>query len=85
MFEITREQWQKVAKTPAGKWYLRSCSVEDRLDRISVEDKLTGLSVEEQLTGHSKKEWLDIITADLTKEELQAFLSRFSVGEDGRA
>ena len=79
MLEYTREQVMRFAKTSRGKTLFSKATIEERLTGLTEEEKVIALTA-----GVPKEKRLAMLLAELSKEEVQAFLSRFSVGEDGR-
>ncbi len=57
------------------KWFLQSCTVEERLEGISAEERLRGLPAEERLRGLPTEDVLRSMTPE-QRAQLRALLQR---------
>ncbi len=83
--EVTYKELKHMAQSqyavrPEGyeelhKWFLQSCTVEERLEGISVEERLRGLPAEERLRGLPTEEVLRSMTPE-QRAQLRALLQR---------
>ena len=70
--ELKHMAQSQYAVTPEGyeelhKWFLQSCTVEERLEGISIEERLRGLPAEERLRGLTPEQRAQLL--DLLQRE----------------